>query len=90
MEYDYEINQRPAELGGGWQLRLLEDGQEVGGGVFSPEGTATQGVTWWNGISEKERGHWLSRAVSAVPAEAWLSYTDAEAAADEWLDSKER
>lgn len=30
----YEINSRPTELGGGWRLRLLEDGEEVGGGVF--------------------------------------------------------
>lgn len=34
--YSYEINPRPVELGGGWRLRLLEDGVEVGGGVFPP------------------------------------------------------
>lgn len=34
--YSYEINPRPADLGGGWQLRLLEDGEEIGGGVFPP------------------------------------------------------
>jgi hypothetical protein len=33
-KYAYEINPRPAELGGGWKLRLLEDGEEMGGGVF--------------------------------------------------------
>jgi len=38
MEYSYEITPRPVELGGGWRLRLLEDGVEVGGGVFPPEG----------------------------------------------------
>lgn len=32
--YSYEIEPRPADLGGGWRLRLLEDGEEVGGGVF--------------------------------------------------------
>jgi hypothetical protein len=36
MKYSYEITPRPVELGGGWRLRLLEDGQEVGGGVFPP------------------------------------------------------
>lgn len=36
MQFSYEINPRPVELGGGWKLRLLEDGQEVGGGVFPP------------------------------------------------------
>ena len=32
--YDFAIDPRPAELGGGWFLRLLESGEEVGGGVF--------------------------------------------------------
>jgi hypothetical protein len=32
----YLIEPRPAANGGGWRLRLLEDGQEVGGGVFPP------------------------------------------------------
>lgn len=36
MDYSYEINPRPVELGGGWRLRLLESGVEVGGGVFPP------------------------------------------------------
>ena len=36
MDYSYEINPRPVELGGGWRLRLLEDGVEMGGGVFPP------------------------------------------------------
>lgn len=32
----YEIHPRPENLGGGWSLKLLEDGQEMGGGVFPP------------------------------------------------------
>jgi hypothetical protein len=32
--YSYEILQRPESAGGGYQLRLLDDGEEVGGGVF--------------------------------------------------------
>lgn len=36
MNYSYEINPRPVELGGGWRLRLLEGDVEVGGGVFPP------------------------------------------------------
>ncbi len=36
MKFTYEIDSRPVELGGGWRLRLLEDGLEVGGGVFPP------------------------------------------------------
>jgi hypothetical protein len=38
MQFSYEITPRQVELGGGWRLRLLEDGLEVGGGVFPPEG----------------------------------------------------
>lgn len=37
MRYSYEIIPRPAELGGGWRLRLLNGDQEEGGGVFPPE-----------------------------------------------------
>lgn len=33
-EYRYEIEPRPLDLGGGWRLRLIEDGEEVGGGIF--------------------------------------------------------
>jgi hypothetical protein len=39
MQYSYEITPRPVELGG-WRLRLLEDGVEVGGGVFPLEGVS--------------------------------------------------
>ena len=40
MRFSYEITPRPVELGGGWRLRLLEDGVEVGGGVFPMEGVS--------------------------------------------------
>lgn len=30
----YEIDKRPAELGGGWRLRLIEGGEDVGGREF--------------------------------------------------------
>ena len=33
-EHSYQIDPRPLELGGGWRLRLIENGEEVGGGVF--------------------------------------------------------
>lgn len=36
VRYDYEIHPRSTQVGGGWQLRLIQDGQEVGGGVFPP------------------------------------------------------
>lgn len=30
----YQIEPRPTEIGGGWSLKIYEDGQEMGGGVF--------------------------------------------------------
>jgi hypothetical protein len=36
VNYSYEILPRPVDLGSGWRLRLLEDGTEIGGGVFPP------------------------------------------------------
>jgi hypothetical protein len=96
MQYSYEITPRPAELGGGWRLRLLEDGEEVGGGAF-PVAPADpqQGMAWWNAMAETERGHWLSVAGSARPADAYDAFMLAEAhidAEDEayaWLDSRD-
>ena len=32
--HHYEVEPRPAALGGGWRLRLFEGTKEVGGGVF--------------------------------------------------------
>lgn len=34
MAYSFEVDPRPFPLGGGWKLRLLDDGQEVGSEVF--------------------------------------------------------
>jgi hypothetical protein len=36
--YGYEITARAATIGGGWRLRLLQSGEEVGGGAF-PSGS---------------------------------------------------
>lgn len=91
--YGYEINPRPAHLGGGWRLRLLEDDVEVGGGVFpaDPDHEPEAGVAWWNALTEAERGRWLAKAQSAKPVDAWAAYLadeaheDALAQAEDWL-----
>ena len=94
MKHSYEINPRPVELGGGWQLRLLENGEEAGGGVFPILDDPQAGMSWWNECSDQERAHWLMMAASARPADAHHAYllaetyADAEATAYEWLDSR--
>jgi len=94
MKHSYEINPRPVELGGGWQLRLLENGEEAGGGVFPIQDDPHAGMSWWNECSEQERAHWLMMAASARPADAYHAYllaetyADAETTAYEWLDSR--
>jgi hypothetical protein len=96
-KYSYEIKARARELGGGWQLQLLEDGQEVGGGVFPvPPPDPQEVITWWNRITPKERGRWVLVAGSAVPDDAWQAwrdaeaYTDAEAEANDWIATRTR
>ena len=34
MSRSYEIEERPANLGGGWVLTMFEDGEEMGRGVY--------------------------------------------------------
>lgn len=51
--HSYQIDPRPADLGGGWRLRLLEGEQEVGGGVFP--------------LSEYAEGRKLSGAAGSTP-----------------------
>ncbi len=86
MKRTYEIHPRPANLGGGWKLTLLEDGVEAGGGVFAlPEEDTQPGVEWWNSITDERRTHWLMMAASVIPAAARHAYLVAEA----WNDAFE-
>ncbi|MCY0853091.1 hypothetical protein [Cupriavidus sp. D39] len=79
--YRYEIDSRPTELGGGWRLRLFEDGQEAGGGVFPADREAEpqRGMAWFNALTEAERARWLATAKSARPVDAWGAYLSQEA-----------
>lgn len=70
----YEINPRPTELGGGWRLRLLEDGEEVGGGVFPlseyvTAENAEEAASYAYEEALAEASAWLaSRSVDEEPA----------------------
>lgn len=95
MSYSYEITPRPAELGGGWKLTLLQDDQEAGGGVFPiPQEDPQAGMDWWNGLAEEQRAHWLMMAASAMPAaarHAYLlaeAYNDAQDEAESWITTR--
>lgn len=61
MIYAHTITPRPPELGGGWRLRLLEDGEEVGGGVFPPADLADPAEALQAAFDDAE-----------AEAEAWL------------------
>lgn len=97
IAYTYEINPRPDELGGGWNLRMLQDGEEVGGGVFPVVVNEAEGIAWWNGMKEPERAWHLQQCAPRLPtvANAYAAYllveayNDAEATASDWLDSRE-
>jgi hypothetical protein len=60
--YSYELTPYPAELGGGWLLRLLADGREFGRRVFVP--TA--------GIQDDELAASAARDDAPARASAWL------------------
>lgn len=92
-KYRYEIDPRSTELGGGWRLKLFEDDEEVGGGVFPADANADPhaGMAWFNRLLESERARWLKVAESARPVDAWAAYLREEAyqeasnAAEAWL-----
>jgi hypothetical protein len=69
--YDYEILACTAELGGGWQLRFLQDGKDVGEHIFSTAQADVGLMDWWTALSEKERVLRLQRTVNHLPADAY-------------------
>lgn len=73
-QYDYKIEQRPDELGGGWRLRLLEDGEEVGGGVF-PLDEYLEDMPGENEALERRLA-------------MQCAHYDAESAGNDWIDTR--
>lgn len=94
-DHHYDITPRPVELGGGWRLRLLVNGEEVGGGVFpAPACEPERGMRWWNNLKESERRDWARQTGNTgIAADAWAAYLtatayeDAMAEASAWLAS---
>ena len=94
MKRTYEIRPRPDDLGGGWKLTLIEDGKDVGGGVFPlPKDDPQAGMSWWNALSEDRRAHWMMMADSAMPVAARhacllaKAYNDAMDEGESWSGS---
>jgi hypothetical protein len=88
----YQITPRDVTLGDGWNLKLFEDEQPAGGGVFPvPNEESSMGMNWWNSLTEDARAHWLMMAASAIPAaarHAFLlaeTYEEAQAQGDDWI-----
>ncbi len=63
----YEIEPRRPEFGGGWRLRMIEDGREVGSGVFpAPADEAANKEAYADAMDEAES--WLaSRLETPLP-----------------------
>lgn len=59
----YEIHPRPPELGGGWHLHLITDGEETGGGVFPPV----------EGMGNAEKSEQAAYAEALAEASEWLA-----------------
>jgi hypothetical protein len=80
MRRTYKIQLRPADIGGGWNLKPYEDGQEAGGGAYPvQEEDLHAGMEWWNGLPDTQQWHWLMMAASSMPAAARRAYLLAEA-----------
>lgn len=89
QERTYGIVPRSDELGSGWKLTLFEGNQEAGGGVFPVPGESPEaGIDWWNSMTEKQRGYWMTRAASAVPADARRAYLLSEAYVEARLEGE--
>lgn len=72
IENSYQIDPRPAHLGGGWRLRLLERGEEVGGGIFPLSAYLTP-FPASDDASEREKAEKAALEDALSEASAWLA-----------------
>jgi len=71
-DYGYAIEPRLADLGGGWRLRLLENGEEVGGGVF-PLAAYLSEFPVTDEANEREMAEKAAYEDALAEASAWLA-----------------
>ena len=76
-DYGYAIDPRPAELGGGWRLRLLENGEEVGGGC-SPLSPYLSAFPATDEATEREMAEKAAYEDALAEASAWLATRPAD------------
>ena len=55
IEYSYEVEPR---LLGGWRLKLLEDGEEVGGGAYCSDDKTTDDDAYADALADGQE--WLA------------------------------
>ncbi|MDM5182001.1 hypothetical protein PO883_33035 [Massilia sp. DJPM01] len=65
--YGYELTPQPAALGGGWLLRLLADGQELGRRAFPPV----------SGIEDKQLAAATAHDDALARVTTWLASIEA-------------
>lgn len=80
IRYHYQIDPRPADLGGGWRLRLLEGNEEVGGGVFPLAEYATaenaeEAASYAYDDALAEASAWLDSRQRAKPSTHMMTHS---------------
>lgn len=66
---EFKVTPRAEELGGGWNLQLLQDGRPVGGRVFVPDECGDEEQT--HAVAVKEGQAWLETHPDAA---CWARY----------------
>jgi len=95
LTFRYEIVPRAEDLGGGWELKMYESDEEVGG-IAYPSGAGNRpsvGLAWFNGLNKEDRERWLNTKSDERPVDAWRvrlcaeAHRKAKAEGDAWLAS---
>lgn len=88
--YTYEITERPSDVGGGWRLKLLHDGVEVGGAIH-PAADIEHHIDGYNDLLDEAHA-WLEsrsdKGANDISSAGWqksietvqMVYADSEVA----------